>query len=56
MKRSPNRLEMSMAPHSLLYRKGRVTHAMVRSSHIAKGYRQLKGVVGEGLESDDEDE
>lgn len=43
-------------PAFFSYRKGGVTHAMVRSSHVAKRYRQLKGIAGEGLESDDEDE
>ena len=46
----------STFPAHFSYRKGGVAHAMVRSSHIAKRYRQLKGIAGEGLESDDEDE
>jgi hypothetical protein len=46
----------STFPVTFSYRKGGVTYAMVRSSHIAKRYRQLKGIAGEGLESDDEDE
>ena len=46
----------STFPTLFSYRKGGVSHAMVRSSHIAKRFRQLKGIAGEGLESDDEDE
>ena len=46
----------STFPTLFSYQKGGVSHAMVRSSHITKQFQQLKGIAGEGLESDDEDE